>query len=91
MIVRCQWLPSFWVTWSWPEAGPVTQPSSGWCPLWCGGSKNIVWRSSSWQRFAGDQDMAHAMAAAGGFAGRFAQARFPAHLRLAGPQCHDED
>jgi hypothetical protein len=35
---------------------------------------------------AGDQDVAHAAAAAGRFAGRFTQARFPAHLRLAGPQ-----
>jgi len=35
---------------------------------------------------AGDQDVTHAAAAAGSFAGRFTQARFPAHLRLAGPQ-----
>jgi hypothetical protein len=35
---------------------------------------------------AGDQDVSHAAVAAGSFAGRFAQARFPAHLRLAGPQ-----
>ncbi len=35
---------------------------------------------------AGDQDVTHAAAAAGRFAGRFTQARFPAHLRLAGPQ-----
>jgi hypothetical protein len=35
---------------------------------------------------AGDQDVPHSAAAAGGFAGRFTWARFPAHLRLAGPQ-----
>jgi hypothetical protein len=35
---------------------------------------------------AGDQDVSHAAPAAGSFAGRFTQARFPAHLRLAGPQ-----
>jgi hypothetical protein len=35
---------------------------------------------------AGDQDVIHAAAAAGSFAGRFTQARFPAHLRPAGPQ-----
>jgi hypothetical protein len=35
---------------------------------------------------AGDQDVPHAAAAPGSFAGRFTQARFPAHLRLAGPQ-----
>jgi hypothetical protein len=34
----------------------------------------------------GDQDVTHATAAPGSFAGRFTQARFPAHLRLAGPQ-----
>jgi hypothetical protein len=34
----------------------------------------------------GDQDVTHAAAASGGFAGRFTQARLPAHLRLAGPQ-----
>jgi hypothetical protein len=33
-----------------------------------------------------DQDVTHATAAAGSFAGRFTQARLPAHLRLAGPQ-----
>jgi hypothetical protein len=35
---------------------------------------------------AGDQDVPHAAAPAGSFAGRPAQARFPAHLRPAGPQ-----
>jgi hypothetical protein len=35
---------------------------------------------------AGDQDVSHAAPAAGSFAGRFTQARFPAHLRLTGPQ-----
>jgi hypothetical protein len=35
---------------------------------------------------AGDQDVTHAAAPAGSFAGRFTRARFPAHLRLAGPQ-----
>jgi hypothetical protein len=35
---------------------------------------------------AGDHDVAHAAAAPGGFAGRLAQARLPAHLRPAGPQ-----
>jgi hypothetical protein len=35
---------------------------------------------------AGDQDVTHAAAAADSFAGRFTQARLPAHLRLAGPQ-----
>jgi hypothetical protein len=35
---------------------------------------------------AGDHDVTHAAAPAGSFAGRFTQARFPAHLRLAGPQ-----
>jgi len=39
---------------------------------------------------AGDPDMAHAAAATGRFAGRFAQARRPAHLRLAGPQLMTE-
>jgi hypothetical protein len=34
----------------------------------------------------GDQDVTHATAAPGSFAGRFTQARVPAHLRLAGPQ-----
>jgi hypothetical protein len=29
--------------------GPVTQPVSGRCPRSCGGSKNTVWRSWSWQ------------------------------------------
>ena len=35
---------------------------------------------------ARDQDVTHAAAAAGSFAGRFTRARFPAHLRLARPQ-----
>jgi hypothetical protein len=35
---------------------------------------------------AGDQDVTHATAAPGSVAGRFTQARLPAHLRLAGPQ-----
>ena len=35
---------------------------------------------------AGDQDVPHAAAAAGSFAGRFTRALFPAHLRLAGSQ-----
>ena len=35
---------------------------------------------------AGDPDVAHAAAAVGSFPGRRANARFPAHLRLAGPQ-----
>jgi hypothetical protein len=35
---------------------------------------------------AGDQDVTHATAALGSFAGRVAQARFPAHLRPSRPQ-----
>jgi hypothetical protein len=35
---------------------------------------------------AGDPDVSHAAAAPGRFPGRFAHARRPAHLRLAGPQ-----
>jgi len=35
---------------------------------------------------AGDPDVSHAAAAPGRFPGRFADARRPAHLRLAGPQ-----
>ena len=35
---------------------------------------------------AGDPDVAHAAAAPGRFPGRLADARFPAHLRLARPQ-----
>jgi hypothetical protein len=38
----------------------------------------------------GDPDMAHAATAPGSFAGRFAQARRPAHLRFAGPQLMTE-
>jgi hypothetical protein len=35
---------------------------------------------------AGDADVSHSAAAVGGFPGRLADARLPAHLRLAGPQ-----
>jgi hypothetical protein len=35
---------------------------------------------------AGDPDVSHAAAASGGFPGRLADARRPAHLRLARPQ-----
>jgi hypothetical protein len=39
---------------------------------------------------AGDADVSHAAAAPGGFPGRLADARLPAHLRLAGPQLMTE-
>jgi hypothetical protein len=39
---------------------------------------------------AGDQDVPCAAAAAGSFAGRITQARFPAHLRVAGPKSMTE-
>jgi hypothetical protein len=39
---------------------------------------------------AGDEGVSHAAAAAGGFPGRCADARFPAHLRLARPQLMTE-
>ena len=39
---------------------------------------------------AGDPDMAHAAAAPGRFPGRRADARLPAHLRLARPQFMSE-
>src|SRR5690242_559464 len=39
---------------------------------------------------AGDEGVSRAAAAAGGFPGRCADARFPAHLRLAGPQLMPE-
>ena len=35
---------------------------------------------------AGNQDVTHTATAPGSVAGRFIRARFPAHLRLAGPQ-----
>jgi hypothetical protein len=43
-----QWSPFPWPAWSRLGPGPVTQPARGWCPLWCGGSKNTVCRNSSW-------------------------------------------
>ena len=38
----------------------------------------------------GDADVSHATAPAGGFPGRLADARCPAHLRFAGPQMMTE-
>lgn len=58
---------------------------------------DVVWRLEEHRlpelvvaAVAGDPDVSHAAVAPGRFPGRFADARRPAHLRLAGPQVMTE-
>jgi hypothetical protein len=67
-------------------SGPVTQPVSGRCPRSCGVSKNTVCRSWSWQLVHATRTCPMPRPRPAAPAGRPAEARRPAQLRLARPQ-----
>jgi len=82
---------------AWPSP-TRSRPRAGSCrPAGEWPAPAVVWRLEE-QRLpelvtaavAGDADVSHAAAALGGFPGRLADTRLPAHLRLAGPQLMTE-
>ena len=85
-----QWLPALGLAWSWPAAGSGDPAAQGLVPAVVRRLEEHRLAELVVAAVAGDQDVAHAAAAAGGFASGLAQARFPAHLRPAGPQLMTE-
>ena len=68
------------------RSGPLTQPVRVRCPLSCGGSKNSVCRSWSWQRLHSTRMCPMPRPRPTASWARRADARRPAHLCPAGPQ-----
>jgi hypothetical protein len=79
-------LPSLWLAWSRLGAGSGDPAGERLVPAVVRWLEEHRLPELVVAAVTGDQDVTHAAAAAGGFAGRFTPTRLPAHLRLAGPQ-----
>jgi hypothetical protein len=79
-------LPSLWLAWSRLGAGSGDPAAERLVPAVVRWLEEHRLPELGVAAVTGDQDVPHAAAPPGSFAGRFTQARFPAHLRPAGPQ-----